>query len=217
LYSRSLSNWVASDYNYLFHPYVNNHIAYGPSWTRYTFAGWKTFSGLEAHSKTNWFTQPAGEASRARIFYNPTQAPLVIDLGDRKYLDLDQNAVVGSITLAPFTSKILVDNGQASLTLLGMNPTLWGVDEATDFSLTVRGAGFTSNSVVRWNGAARPTTFVSGSWLTAAISFTDVSAVANIPVTVYDPSPAPTGTETLPLMFHVVESVSRVYLPLVQK
>jgi len=58
----SLSNFVASDYNYLFHPYVNNHIAYGPSWTRYTFANWKTFSDLEAHSKTNWFTQPAGES-----------------------------------------------------------------------------------------------------------------------------------------------------------
>jgi hypothetical protein len=103
---------------------MNEHIAYGPAWTCYTFADWKTFSGLEAHSKTNWFTQPAGEASRARIFYNPTQSLLTIDLGDRKYLDLDQNTVVGSITLSPFTSKILIDNGQASLTLLSMNPTL---------------------------------------------------------------------------------------------
>ena len=84
LYARSLSNFVASDYNYLFHPYVNNHIAYGPSWTRYTFADWKTFSGLEAHSKTNWFTQPAGEASRGQIFYNPTKSPLAVDLGDRQ-------------------------------------------------------------------------------------------------------------------------------------
>ena len=217
LYSRSLSNFVTSDYNYLFHPYVNNHIAYGPSWTRYTFASWKTFSGLEAHSKTNWFIQPAGEASRAQIFYNPTKTSLTIDLGDRQYLDLDQNTVVGSIMLSPFSSKILIDNGQASLTLLSMNPTLWGIDEAKDFSLSVSGAGFTSNSVVRWNGAARPTAFVSGSRLTATISFTDVSAVANIPVTVYDPSPVPTGTQTLPLIFHVVESVSRVYLPVVFK
>jgi hypothetical protein len=217
LYARSLSNFVASDYNYLFHPYVNNHIAYGPSWTRYTFANWKTFSDLEAHSKTNWFTQPAGEASRARIFYNPTQSLLAVDLGDRKYLDLDQNTVVGSITLSPFTSKILIDNGQASLTLLSMSPTLWGVDEAGDFSLTVSGAGFTSNSVVRWNGSDRPTALVSSSRLTATISFTDVSAVASIPVTVYDPSPVPTGTEALPLIFHVVESVSRVYLPVVFK
>jgi hypothetical protein len=217
LYSSSLSNLLSSDYNYLYHPYVNNHIAYGPSWTRYTFANWKTFSSLESHSKTNWFTQPAGEASRARIFYNPTQSPLVIDLGDRKYLDLDHNTVVGTITLSPFTSKILIDNGLASLALLSMTPSLWGVDEAADLPLAVSGAGFTSNSVVRWNGAARPTTFVSGSRLTATISLTDVSTIADIPVTVYDPSPVPTGTQTLPLTFHVVESVSRVYLPVVSK
>ena len=70
LYARSLSNFVSSDYNYLFHPYVNKHIAFGPSWTRYSFDAWKTFSGLESHSKTNWFTQPAGEPSRGKIFYN---------------------------------------------------------------------------------------------------------------------------------------------------
>ena len=46
LYARSLSNFVSSDYNYLFHPYVTKHIAYGPSWTRYAFDAWKTFSGL---------------------------------------------------------------------------------------------------------------------------------------------------------------------------
>ena len=70
---------------------------------------------------------------------------------------------------------------------------------------------------MRWNGSDRPTTFVSSSSLTATISATDVSAVADIPVTVYDPSPVPTGTETLPLIFHVVQSVSRVYLPVVFK
>ena len=125
--------------------------------------------------------------------------------------------MVGSLTLAPFTSKILIDNGQASLTLLSMNPALWGVDEAAEFFLAVSGAGFTINSVVRWNGAARPTTFVSSSRLTATLSVTDVSAITDIPVTVYDPSPAPTGTETVPLIFHVVRSVFRVYLPMVFK
>jgi len=44
-----------------------------------------------------------------------------------------------------------------------------------------------------------------------------VNAVADIPITVYDPSPVPTGTQTLPLIFHVVQSVSRVYLPVVFK
>ena len=217
LYAHDLSNLVTSDYNYLFHPYVNSHIAYGPSWTRYTFANWKTFSGLEAHSKTNWFTQPAGEASRARILYNSTQSPLTIDLGERQYLDLDQNSVIGSITLSPFTSKILIDNGPASLTLLNISPVLFDVDEATDFILTVDGAGFTANSVVRWDGSDRPTAWISSNHLTATVAAADVSTVGDFPVTVYDPAPAPSGTVTPPRMFHVVETIFRVYLPIVQK
>ncbi|MEJ5309852.1 MAG: right-handed parallel beta-helix repeat-containing protein [Anaerolineae bacterium] len=217
IYSRSLSNWVSSDYNYLFHPYVNNHIAYGPSWTRYTFSGWKTFSGLEAHSKTNWFTQPQGELSRGKIFYNASKTTIVINLGDRQYLDLDQNTVIGSLTLAPFTSKILVDNGPAPLTLLSINPSFFDVDEAADFTLTADGAGFTANSVVRWNGSDRPTTFVSSTRLTATIRAADVSTVGSFPVTVYDPAPSPGGTETPPRMFYVVKEIFRVYLPLVFK
>ncbi|MBN1975885.1 MAG: right-handed parallel beta-helix repeat-containing protein, partial [Anaerolineae bacterium] len=33
LYSYSLSNFLSSDYNYLFHPYQVDQIAHGPSWT----------------------------------------------------------------------------------------------------------------------------------------------------------------------------------------
>ena len=41
-------------------------------------------------------------------------------------------------------------------------------------TLTVTGSGFISASVVRWNGVARPTTFVSGTSLQAAISAADI-------------------------------------------
>jgi hypothetical protein len=51
--------------------------------------------------------------------------------------------------------------------------------------------------------------------LTAAIAAADVSAVADVPVTVYDPIADP--AETAPLTFRVAASVSRVYLPLVLK
>jgi hypothetical protein len=217
LYARSLSNFVSSDYNYLFHPYVTKHIAYGPSWTRYAFDAWQTFSGLEAHSKTNWFTQPSGEASRGKIFYNATKTSATIDLGDRQYLDLDQNAVGGSLALSPFTSKILIDNGPAPLTLLSISPALSAADQAASFALTARGAGFTANSVVRWNGSVRPTTFVSGTQLTATLFLTDVNVLGDFPVTIYDPAPIPTGTVTAPLMFHVAANVFDAYLPVVMK
>jgi hypothetical protein len=217
LYSSSLGNFLAADNNYLFHPYVNNHIAYGPSWTRYTFTGWKAYSGLESHSKTNWFTQPAGEASRGRVFYNPNKTSLTVELGDRQYLDLDQNPVIGSLTLSPFTSKVLVDNGPAPLRLQSISPSLSGVNEAADFTLIVKGIAFTPNSVVRWNGSARPTAFINTTQLTATIYATDVNTLGLYPVTVYDPTPAPGGTETAPLMFHVVAEVFDVYLPVMMR
>ena len=217
LYAYNLSNLSTSDYNYLFHPYVDQHIAYGPSWTRLTFAGWQAFSGQDSHSKTNWFIQPEGEASRARIFYNPSRDPSTFDLGSRQYLDLDQNPVIGSLTLQPFTSRILVDNGPAPLTLRGIYPSLIDVDEAAEFTLTVTGYGFTHDSVVRWNGSDRPTTFVSDTRLTAAIDALEVSALGEFPVTVFDPEPAPSGTETAPVMFHVVELVYDIYLPVISR
>ena len=215
LYASNLSNFVSSDYNYLFHPYVTKHIAFGPSWTRYTFSGWQTTSGLEAHSKTNWFTQPAGETSRGQVFYNATKTASTINLGYRQYLDLDQKPVMGNLTLAPFTSRILVDNGAAPLTLISISPSLSAVDEATAFTLTVNGVAFTPNSQVRWNGSQRPTTFVGSSQLTAAIYPTDVNTLGVFPVTVYNPAPVPTGTVTSPVMFQVVAEVFRGYLPVV--
>jgi hypothetical protein len=215
VYAYSLGNFSASDFNYLFQPYVDKHIAYGPSWTRYTVADWKSFSGLESHSKTNWFTQPVGEVSRGTIFYNATNTALTINLGYRQYLDLDQNPVLGSLTLSPFTSKILIDNGVAPLTLFSISPSLFDVDTAADFTLTANGVAFTPNSRVRWNGSDRPTHFVSSLQLTATIYAADVSTLGLYPVTVYDPAPAPAGAETAPIMFHVVAEVFNLYLPVI--
>jgi len=114
-YSSSPSNVSSSDYNYFFHPYINSHIGYGPNWTRYTFAGWQNFSGRDSQSKTNWFTQNSGAAPLSVIFYNDTKTGRVIDLGNKRYLDLDQNQITGSLILAPFTSKVLIDNGDFPL------------------------------------------------------------------------------------------------------
>lgn len=98
---------------------------------------------------------------------------------------------MGNLTLSPFTSKILVDNGAAPLTLQSISPSLSDVDEATNFTLTANGIAFTPNSVVRWNGSARPTTFVSSMQLTATIYTTDVNMLGLYAVTVYDPAPFP--------------------------
>ncbi len=58
-----------------------------------------------------------------------------------------------------------------------------------DFALTVNGTGFVYESVVRWNGQDRPTTFVSPTTLTASIPASDVSSAGTALVTVFSPTP----------------------------
>lgn len=57
------------------------------------------------------------------------------------------------------------------------------------FTLTVNGTGFVSSSVVLWNGAPRPTTYVSSTRLTAAISTSDITADGDVTITVSSPAP----------------------------
>jgi len=62
------------------------------------------------------------------------------------------------------------------------------------FSLTVNGASFYGDSVVRWNGSARPTTFASSTQLTAAISAADLTVGQPFALTVFTPGPGGGGT-----------------------
>jgi serine protease len=57
------------------------------------------------------------------------------------------------------------------------------------FTVTVNGTNFVPPSVVRWNGSARTTTYVSSTKLTASIPTSDIAAVGTASVTVFNPSP----------------------------
>src|SRR5579884_1403902 len=58
-----------------------------------------------------------------------------------------------------------------------------------NFTLTVKGSGFVSGSVVNWNGTALPTTYVSSSQLTASVPSSDTANVGTASVTVVNPAP----------------------------
>lgn len=73
-------------------------------------------------------------------------------------------------------------------TLASLSPTTATAGES-GLILTVTGSGFVAGSEVRWNGAARATTFVSGSILEAAIPATDLAAEGTATVTVFNPAP----------------------------
>ena len=76
---------------------------------------------------------------------------------------------IGHGTLMATSPPITVDpslNPAPVVTTLSPASTLAG---GAAFSLTVNGSKFLASSIVRWNGASRPTTFVSATQLQASI------------------------------------------------
>jgi hypothetical protein len=68
-----------------------------------------------------------------------------------------------------------------------------------DFTLTVNGTNFVSGAVVQWNGASRPTSFVSATRLTAAIPATDIASQGTAQVTVANPDGSVSNAATFPI------------------
>jgi hypothetical protein len=86
-----------------------------------------------------------------------------------------------------FTTQVPPSNNPVPTTSsLAPNSAIAG---GTAFTLTVNGTNFVSNSVVRWNGVDRPTTFVSATQLTAAIPAADIAVTGTAAVTVFNPTP----------------------------
>jgi hypothetical protein len=57
------------------------------------------------------------------------------------------------------------------------------------FTLTVNGTGFVSNSVVNWNGTPLATQFVNQGQLTATVPASDIATASTGWVTVVNPAP----------------------------
>jgi hypothetical protein len=94
----------------------------------------------------------------------------------------------------PSVAKIVQIGGVAppqpgTPTLSSISPSSATVGSAA-FTLTVNGTNFMSGSTVQWNGAARPTTFVSVTQLSAAIAASDVASAGSATITVTNPGGA---------------------------
>ena len=75
---------------------------------------------------------------------------------------------------------------------------------STGLTLTVKGKGFVIGSLVRWNGSSRPTTFVNGAQLQAAIAAADLAAAGSLPVDVVSPG----GGTSQPLTFTITAATA---------
>lgn len=153
LYGRADTAWTlsaapdrlgVSDDNAFFQPYQDKYITSGGWSGRRTLAEWQSYSGKDANSKAAWFTLAAGEPPRSRIFYNDTATARTVDLGSALYYDLDRAPVAGSLTLAPFTSQVLIyadELADLSLTLASVGAVSLAPGGAVTYTLTVSNAG----------------------------------------------------------------------------
>jgi outer membrane protein assembly factor BamB len=65
------------------------------------------------------------------------------------------------------------------------------------FTLTVTGVYFSPNAIVKWNGGARTTTYVSATQLTAQISAADIASPGQYAVSVSDQTPGIPDSSTI--------------------
>ena len=108
MFSEGDGRILGSDCNCFIQPYGDSYISMQDAeWVPMTLAEWRAFSGEDTHSVAAWFTSPEGTEPRTELFINDTAEEKTFAL-DGAYLDLDQQAVPGSITLAPFSSRVLV-------------------------------------------------------------------------------------------------------------
>lgn len=80
--------------------------------------------------------------------------------------------------------------------LANLNPSVTSAGGAA-FTLTVNGSNFVNGAEVRWNGAARTTTFVSANQLTAAIPAADIAVGGTVNVSVFNPPPGGGASATV--------------------
>lgn len=89
--------------------------------------------------------------------------------------------------------------------LQSIAPTKINANITTDFTLVVRGEGFTTASRVRWNDVSRPTEYLSPTELRMTVTPNDVAEVGARAVTVITPSPG--GGASAALVFTVEQPV----------
>ncbi len=119
------------DSNYYFNPYNATKIALrflGTTPTYYTLPAWQLQSGNDVATKES-FVQWILPTNNSQLFMNISDTVATINLGATEFLDLDSNMVCGSISLDPFTSKILV-NTQVSCAV-----TVKEITDPNDFAV----------------------------------------------------------------------------------
>jgi|GEM_PF-854163 len=194
---------------------LNNLNNYIDSVSAYNWLGDLTFfnelKNILTTTKTNL---QAGDSLACRV-----QVKAFQDLVDNVYKD-SLNTDPRFVTIEGW--KFLYWNAQYILDRLPEPPVIANADievinpamslvNPGAFTMEVKGTGFTTNSIVYFNGNARATTFVADTLLTAEIQSTDVSAAGSFPVWV---SSGAVNSDTL--IYKVVNTLPKPVRPVLE-
>ena len=124
--------------------------------------------------------------NRTTTFVSSTQLTTQISAADIASVGILSVLVVTPGGGTSTAQSLTINNPAPALTAI--NPTSVVIGSA-DFTLTLTGSNFTSSSVVRWNGVARTTTFVSSTQLTTLIKATEIVSSGTAKVSVFTPTP----------------------------
>jgi parallel beta-helix repeat protein len=149
-------------------------------------------------------------ANSTGVFSFPTYCPLSYPNLTATITDLQGNTSEFS---APQLVSWDCSTAHAAPTLISLEPTSQPALAPT-FLLTLSGADFYADTVVRWDGVTLPTTILSSTRAQAAIPSYLFQGGGEFPVTIF--SPAPGGGESGALMF-IVALPMKIYLPLVRR
>lgn len=169
---------------------------------------------------TQGFSGDGGAATNAKLNISPPQvsvAPgptnrfpqtvgiVVTPLREIFFADTNNNRIrrVGpEITSCTKTGTVTISNPAPTLTSISPTSAQRG---SAAFTLTVRGTNFVNGSLVRWNGVAKQTMFVSPTELSASILPDDLQNAGSAEVLVFTPSPG--GGTSNSSMFSITNPV----------
>ena len=165
-------------------------------------------TGFVSSSVVRW-----NGSSRTTTYVSSTQLTAAITMVDIAVAGTPNVTVFNPAPGGGTSNAVSFAVGNPVPTITGLNP-FWATPGGPAFTLTVNGTGFVNGAVVRWNGANRTTTYVSGTQLTAAVTMADIATPGTASVTVLNPAPG--GGESNAMSF-LVGTPKKVYLPLVVK
>ncbi len=101
--------------------------------------------------------------------------------------------------------------------IIGVSPTeaLTDLASAKQLTISINGNNFMADSQAQWNGANRPTTYVSSQQIKISVSVADLALGGQGSITVVNPGPGGGTSNTATFTIHTIQT--RIYLPMLRK